>query len=200
MEKLLSAILCGTIVCFGGGAYSPSDINRTDAFNLIEFCEANEVHSEEELQSVVDTYYCNTEDSYSNENQNSDEVVSFELTIDYENEYVITTTVYKTNTTRSTASGYAVQNYRSSAGFIIFTVQVDGEYYYNGSTCSTTSATATYTPSPASGWSSSPSAGSGKKGSKAYAKAYGTAVNGSSSYAYELYLYCDVNGNLSTKA
>ena len=106
-----------------GGAYSPSDINRTDAFDLIEFCEANEVHSEEELQNVVDTYYCNTEDAYSNEDHNSDEVVSFELTIDYENEYVITTTVYKTNVTRSTASGYAVQNYRSSAGFIIFTVQ-----------------------------------------------------------------------------
>lgn len=200
MEKLLSVILCGTIVCFGGGAFSSSDINRTDAFDLIDFCEANEVHSEEELQSVLDTYYCYTEDAYSNENQNSDEVVSFELMIDYENEYVITTTVYRTNNTRSTASGYAVQNYRSSAGFIIFTVQVDGDYYYNGSNCYTTSATATFTPSLMSGWSSSPSAGSGKKGSKAYAKAYGTAVNGNSSYDYELYLYCDVNGNLSTNA
>lgn len=182
------------------GAYNSSAINRTDIFDLVEFCKTSEVYSEEELQSVVDTYYCNTKDMYSSESQNSDDVVSFELTIDYENGYVITTTVYKREPTRSNTSGYAVQNYRSSAGFIIFTVRVDGEYYYNGSTCSTTSATATYTPSLASGWSSSPSAGSGKKGSKAYAKAYGTAVNGSSSYSYELNLYCDVNGNLSTNA
>lgn len=124
--------------------------------------------------------------------------MSFDLTIDYENQYVITTSVYEECNLRNSKSGYAEKKYRSSSGYVIFKVRVDGEFTYNGSTCSTTSATATFTPTLLSGWSSTPSASSGKSGSKAYARAFGTAVNGTHSQSYSVYLYCDVSGNLTT--
>lgn len=198
MKKVLSVLLCSTLVCFYGAAVSASEINGTEPFNLIEYCENHEVHSEKELESVLYPYIGESDPTNTNESNNQDTVVSFDLTIDYENQYVITTTVYEQNDLRSSKSGSAEKKYRNSLGFVVFKVRVDGTFSYNGSTCSTTSASATFTPSPLSGWSSSPSASSGKSGSKAYARAYGTAVNGGSSQSYSVYLYCDVNGNLTT--
>ena len=180
-----------------GGVLNPSEINGTETSDFIDYCEENEIHSEEELQRVLDLYNCEKETPSSSDDSHSDRVVSFDISIDYEHHYIITTTVYKTETTRSTTSGYVVQNYRSSSGYIIFSVRVDGEFYYNGYTCSTTSATATFTPTAYLGWSSSPSASSGKSNGRAYARAYGTAVNGSLSHNYSVYLYCDVDGELS---
>lgn len=46
MKKVLSVLLCSTLVCFYGGAVSASEINGTEPFNLIEYCENHEVHSE----------------------------------------------------------------------------------------------------------------------------------------------------------
>lgn len=197
MEKVLAAILCGTFVCLCGEVVNPSEINGTETSDLIEYCEENEIHSEEELQSIIDFYNCEKETQCSIDDTNSDTIVSFDLSIDYENQFIITTTVYKTVTTRSTTSGYAIQNYRSSSGYIIFQVRADGEFFYNGYSCSTISATATFTPTAYLGWSSSPSSSSGKSDGRAYAKAYGTAVNGSLSHDYSVYLYCDIDGELS---
>lgn len=182
---------------FSGGVFSPPDINGTDEFNLIEYCEDNRISSEEELQGIVSTYYGETRNTDSIEVY-SDIVVSFDLTIDYENQYVITTTVYESRTARSATSGYSIKNYRSSSGFIIYKVRVDGSFNYNGTSCSTASATATFTPTPIYGWSSSPNASSGRSGDKAYARAYGTAVNGGASNSYSVYLYCNANGELSS--
>lgn len=198
MKRLLSLVLTGAFVLLYGGACIASEINRPEPFDLIEYCENHEIHSEEELEDILYPYIGESDPTSTNESNNQDTLVSFELTIDYENQYVITTSAYEIDNMRSSKSGYAEKKYRSSSGYVIFKVRVDGEFSYNGSTCSTTSATATFTPTLLSGWSSTPSASSGKSGNKAYARAFGTAVNGTHSQSYSVYLYCDVSGNLTT--
>ena len=195
MKSVMSLILVGTFVCLYGVAVNASEINGTEPFNLIEYCKENEIQSEEELQTVLETYV--GESNIITGDELSDTEVSFELIIDEVNQLVITTTVYESDRLRGSVSGYTTQKYRNNLGILIFEVRVDASFSYNGSTCSTTSATATYTPAPLSSWSSSPSVTSGKSGSRAYGRAYGTAVNGSHSQYYSVYLYCDVNGNLS---
>ena len=81
-------------------------------------------------------------------NIDTDTLISFDLNIDYDDQYVITTTVYETESDRGSTSGYAIQKYWNNLGIKIFEVRVDGSFSYNGSTCSTTSATATFTPAP----------------------------------------------------
>ncbi len=198
MRKILSVLLCSTFVLFYGGVCSATEINGTDPFNLIDYCENHEIHSEEELEAILYPYIGESDLTSTNESNNQDTLVSFELTIDYENQYVITTSAYEIDNLRSTKSGYAVKKYRSATGYVVFKVRVDGTYSYNGSTCSTTSASATFTPTPLLGWSSSQSVSSGKSGSNAYARAYGTATHGSDSQYYSVYLYCDVSGNLTS--
>ena len=197
MKKVLSVLLCSTFVLLFGKVCSAAEINGTKPFNLIEYCENHEFHSEEEIEAVLYPYIGESDPTYTYET-NQDTLVSFELTIDYENQYVITTSVYEIDNLRSTKSGYAVKKYRSAAGYVVFKARVDGTFSYNGSTCSTTSASATFTPTPLLGWSSSPSVSSGKSGSKAYARAYGTATHGADSQYYSVYLYCDVSGNLTS--
>lgn len=107
MKKVLSVLLCSTLVCFYGAAVSASEINGTEPFNLIEYCENHEVHSEKELESVLYPYIGESDPTNTNESNNQDTVVSFDLTIDYENQYVITTTVYEQNDLRSSKSGSA---------------------------------------------------------------------------------------------
>ena len=181
-----------------GGVCGSAEINGTEPFDLIEYCENHTINSEEELQEVLDLYIGGSGNTDPDEYSDPSEVISFDLTIDYDNQYVITTTVYETTNTRSSTSGYAEKKYRNNLGIMIFKVRVDGTYSYNGSTCLTTSASGSFTPTPLLGWTSSPVLSTGKSGSKAYARTHGTAYNGTVSQSYSIYLYCDVNGNLSS--
>ncbi len=197
MRKVIAVLMSMAFVFSYAGVCNALEINDSNVFSLIEYCENNEISSEEQLDEIIYQYtgFYGTTDIQKND---QDSVVSFELTIDYENQYVITTTVYESNSNRSTKSGHADKVYHNDLGYEVFTVRVDGSFQYNGSTCSTTSATATFTPALLSSWSSSPSASSGKSGNKAYAKASGTATNGFASQYYYVYLYCDINGKLTS--
>lgn len=114
-------------ICLFIGVCSSSEINGTDQFDLIEYCETHEIHSEEELQSVLDTYIGESEYRDSGID-NLDTVISFDLTIDYENQYVITTTVYETYSDRGSTSGYVEQNYRNNTGGSGITLGVYSDY------------------------------------------------------------------------
>ena len=198
MKRLLAAFLCGTFVCLYGGVCNSSEINGSEPFNLIEYCESHEIQSEYEFQRVLETYIDEPDNSSEDEYEDPVTPVSFELIIDYDNQFVITTSVYEFDSTRSTTSGYTSQKYYNNIGILVFEARVDATFSYNGSSCSTSSVTATFTPAPLSTWTSSPSASSGMSGSRAYGRAYGTAVSGSHSKFYSVYLYCDKSGNLSS--
>lgn len=198
MRKLFALLMGVVIICSNGAISNASDLGEDKTFNLIEYCETHEINSEGQLEAVLCQYAGITDPQESNGDVDQNTEVSFDLEIDYENQMVITTTVYETSNIRSTKSGHAEKKYRNAFGFEVFTVRVDGSFNYNGTTSSTSSATGTFTPAALSGWSSTPSTGTGKSGGKAYARAYGTATNLTESQSYSVYLYCDKNGNLSS--
>lgn len=195
MVRLLSVILSGILVFTGVLKCNfLSPVNK--GFDLIRYCEANEIKNEDELFYVLEEY-CGQEYAQDSDKYDYTEEISFELFIDYDEQYIITTSVYEDCLDRGSKSGHAVQKYYNNIGIKIFEVRVDATFSYNGTSCSTISKTATFTPALLSSWTSSPSASSGKSGSRAYARAYGTAVNGNNTKSYSVYLYCDVSGNLS---
>lgn len=136
-----------------------------------------------------------------NENDPTDEEgleVSFDVEIDYENQIVITTTVYEYDSLRGSTSGSASKDYYNSNGTKIFTVTVNGSFTFGSGSAHTTSASGSFSPVSGSGWSSTPAISSGTSGSSAYATASGTARKGAQSMNYTVTLICSSTGNLSS--
>lgn len=197
MKRVIAALL-GTLVLFLGGVCNASTINRTNDFDLIEYCETHEIQSREEFQSVLD-YYVPQGGSINTYDPVEGEEISFEITIDYDNQTVSTKTVYLTDVTRGTKSGSASRDTYSSVGIKIYTVTVHGTFSYSSTNVSTTSASGSFTPAPLSLWTSSPVISSGKTNGKAYARISGTAtLLGGTTRSYSLTLTCDKNGNLGS--
>ena len=141
MRKLFALLMGVVIICSNGAISNASDLGEDKTFNLIEYCETHEINSEGQLEAVLCQYAGITDPQESNGDVDQNTEVSFDLEIDYENQMVITTTVYETSNIRSTKSGHAEKKYRNVFGFEVFTVRVDGSFNYNGTTSSTTSAT-----------------------------------------------------------
>jgi hypothetical protein len=116
MKRLLSLVLTVAFVLLYGGACIASEINRSEPFDLIEYCENHEIHSEDELEDILYPYIGDSDPTNININNNQNTLVSFDLTIDYENQYIITTSVYEESNLRGSKSGYAEKKYRSSSG------------------------------------------------------------------------------------
>lgn len=197
MRRLISLLLSGTIVLLCGGVCSASDINGTDDFDLIEYCETHQIQSKEEFQSVLD-YYVPQGGQDDDPDPIEGEEISFEIIIDYDYQTVTAVTLYEITGNRATKSGSVSADTYSSVGIKLFTVTTNGTFNYTSSNVNTTSASGSFTPATLSPWTSTPTISSGKVNGKAYARTSGTATFLGSSISYSLTLTCDKSGNLGS--
>ncbi len=197
MKKLLSLLLTGTLVLFCGGVCSASEINGTEEFNLIDYCESHDIHSKAEFQSILDYYVPQEEENNTLDNIDGEEL-AFEIKIDYINQTVSTETLYLTDSTRGSKSGSVSEDTYSALGIKIYSITVHGSFTYTSNNVSTTSATGSFDPAPLSPWTSSPTISSGKVNGKAYARISGTASFMGNTRSYSLTLTCDTSGNLGS--
>ena len=195
MRKMLSLLLTGTIVLLYGGACCASEINRTDGFNLIDYCETHNIETRSEFQDILD-YYAPQDDVDGFCDFSDEDEVSFEIFIDYDEQTVSTITVYSGESTRGTRSGSAVQDVYSGVGILIYSVTVHGRFNYGSGSVSTISASGSFDPAYMSPWTSTPTISSGKEDGKAYARISGTATWLGNTSSYCLTLTCDTSGNL----
>ena len=196
--KRVFALLLGTLVLFLGGVCNASTTNGTNNFDLIEYCETHEIQSREEFQAILD-YYVPQGVSINTYDPIEGEEISFDVIIDYDNQTVLTDTVYLTDITRGTKSGSASRDAYSSLGIKIYTITVHGSFSYTSTNVNTTSASGSFTPAPLSLWTSTPVISSGKINDKAFERISGTAsLIGGTTRNYSLTLTCDKNGNLGS--
>lgn len=198
MRKLLSLLMAGTFVLLYGRVCSADEINGTDAFNLIDYCETHDIKSRTEFQSILELYVPQSELENVSYEFSEYEEESFEISIDYEEQTVSTITIYSAESTRGTRSGSAVQDVYSGVGIKIYSVTVRGTFTYGSGNVSTTSASGSFDPATLSPWTSNPTISSGKTGSKAYARISGTATWLGNTSSYCLTLTCDTEGNLDS--
>lgn len=178
----------------GGWADTPK--NEVDN-SLISYLETHEVDNYEEFNEVIQLF---SPESINSDDVNTTDISYFCIDIDYENMLVTTILVSEMNNSRAHGAGKSVsKSYYSSSGFKIFTVNVEGTFSYSSGSCSTLSASGSYTRSTLSLWTSTPTITSGNITTrKAYAKISGTATSGSSSVSYSLTLTCDDSGTFSS--
>ncbi len=198
MKKLLSLLMAGMFVLLYGRVCSADEINGTDAFNLIDYCETHDIKSRTEFQSILELYVPQSELENVSYEFSEYEEESFEISIDYEEQTVSTITIYSAESTRGTRSGSAVQDVYSGVGIKIYSVTVRGTFTYGSGNVSTTSASGSFDPATLSPWTSNPTISSGKTGSKAYARISGTATWLGNTSSYCLTLTCDTEGNLDS--
>lgn len=107
--------------------------------------------------------------------------------------FVIEVGTYETMTRSSTKSGYKTATYYSGSGNAVWAVRVDGNFYYNGTSSSASSASATvYTYNSKAQFVSKNAYVSGSSAIGNATMKYGTANTYKS-----VTLTCDKNGNLS---
>ena len=198
MRKLLSLLMLGTFVLFYGGVCNADEINETDGFDLIDYCETHDIKSRTEFQRILELYVPQSEIENISYEYSEYEEESFEVSIDYEEQTVSTITIYSAESTRGTRSGSAVQDVYSGVGIKIYSVTVRGKFTYGSGNVSTTSASGSFDPAALSPWTSTPTISSGKIGSKAYARISGTASWLGNTSSYCLTLTCDTEGNLDS--
>lgn len=81
----------------------------------------------------------------------------------------------------------------------IFTISVTGKFRYSTGSCTTLSASGSFSKPFYSTWTSTPTISSGNLSpSVAYARISGTATSGSSSISYSLRLTCNDSGQFGT--
>ncbi|MBR3057401.1 MAG: hypothetical protein IKG93_05465 [Clostridiales bacterium] len=174
--------------------YTSFSVNATDegAFSLIDYVTNHQIDTHEEFNEVLEIY-CGQAPAPVPDNE-----ISFQVYVDYENNMVVTAVVEDISQTRGSKTGRADKAYYSDAGVEIFTIVVEGRFYYTSTQCTTYSASGSFNPSPMSSWTSTPTIYSGNYSPTcAYAKTAGTAHYLSSSISYSVSLSCDTNGNLS---
>jgi len=174
--------------------YVSYPVNATDegTFSLIEYVTNHQIDTHEEFNEVLEVY-CGQASASVSENE-----ISFQLYVDYENNMVVTIVVEDISQTRGSKAGRADKAYYSDAGVEIFTIVVEGRFNYTSTQCTTYSASGSFNPSLMSSWTSTPTIYSGNYSPTcAYARTAGTAHYLYMSVSYSLSLSCDTNGNLS---
>ena len=177
----------------GGGADPQHNDDPTD-FNLISYLETHEVDSYEEFVDIIQTVSPESVD------EETDKITSFSIDIDYDNKIVSVTTIGEVSYDRlNGASNSASRSYYASSGTKIFTIKVSGTFGYTTGSCTTISASGSFTRPSGSTWISSPTISSGNiTVRKAYARISGTATSGASSISYSLTLTCDDTGTFGS--
>ena len=127
-------------------------------------------------------------------------VTYFDIDVDYDNMIVSVLTMDEATYDKSHGASNSVsKSYYASNGLKIFTIKVSGTFSYTTGSCTTLSASGSFTRAALSTWTSTPTISSGNiTASKAYARISGTATSGSSSTYYSLTLTCNDSGNFSS--
>lgn len=193
MKKLLASVLTALMFCFIGAADPQYNNNQTD-IDLISYIETHEVDSYEEFVDIIQTVSPESVD------EETDSIESFSIDIDYDNKIISVTTIGEASYDRlNGASNSASRSYYSSSGAKIFTIKVSGTFGYTTGSCTTISASGSFTRASGSTWTSTPTISSGNiTVRKAYARISGTATSGASSISYSLTLTCDDSGNFGS--
>lgn len=194
MKKLVTAVLTTLMFCVAGGAANPRYHNDQTDFDLISYLETHEVDNYEEFNDVIQTVSPESVD------EKTDDITSFAIDIDYDNRIVSVTTISESSYDRANgASNSASRSYYASSGVKIFTIKVSGTFRYTTGSCSTLSASGSFTRASGSTWTSTPTISSGNITTrKAYARISGTATSGASSISYSLTLTCDDTGTFGS--
>ncbi|MBR5975941.1 MAG: hypothetical protein IK020_12245 [Clostridiales bacterium] len=164
-----------------------------DEFSLLEYCESHLVSSQEDFEKVLEDY-CNQQYSY-----DESDVVLFSINIDYEGDFVCTTTIREKERSPQSETAEVEKNYYDDDGNRIFTIRVEGTFQFEYSWCACTSANGSFSKPLMSMWSSSPTISTGNNSATvAYARISGTATYLFQTKSYSLTLTCDNHGNLGT--
>ena len=172
-----------------------ADNTNPEPDDIIDYVQKEEISSREEFLTFVG-------DEQRLEDVRDYVEVSFEISIDEANRYIVLDTVYelKDEPNRGTKSGKAEHDVYSDAGMLIYTITATGTFSYTTGSCTATSSGGTFSYPAVSLWRSTPSITTGHTSpSKAYVKVSGTATCvGFANRSYTLYLYCNSNGYLSS--
>lgn len=175
-----------------------------NGFNLIDYLENNEVTSNAELCEVIAmnsgelpmTMYTQ---SLTYVNDFSEEEISFNYVINYENQTVEFDTVYQLSATTYTTAGRATHEVYSDIGKLLYTINVTGSFARTTQSVSCSSKSGSFTQAVGSTWTSTAAVSSGNYSrTQAYARTYGTAQSLLQSKTYQLTLVCDTAGTLSS--
>lgn len=202
IKKIATAVLAISVIAcpsISNRAYALSqeqDTERAQPHSLIEVLENTQITSRAELQAVLN---CMGINNYSVRTISSGEEVYFDYNINYEENVIEIDTIYQTRADSYTTSGRATREVCDIDGNILYTLVVTGTFVRTEQTCAATSVGGSFTPGANSSWRSTPSYTRGSVSRiQAYTRISGVATSGSSSKNYNLTLYCDYSGYLSS--
>ena len=187
MRKTICTVLAMTIIGIMGSGV------MADSTSIVDYVNEHEITSREEFYELVgEEIVDDVDDTYTE--------VSFVITVDDDNDYIVLDTIYETPETRGTKTGSVSHDVFSNTGKLIYTITATGTFSYTTGSCSVTSKSGSFSYPAGSLWRSTPTVSSGHvTASKAYVKVSGTATCvGFANKTYELYLYCNSNGYLSS--
>lgn len=196
MKRIMAILLTIIALCVIGGASDPPNQDGQTGFDLISYLETHNVGSYEEFLDIIRSVSPESID----EDDDPEGVTYFDIEIDYTNMIVSVMTLREATYNRANGASNSVsRSYYASSGLKIFTIKVSGTFSYITGSCSTVSASGSYTRAFLSTWNSTPTISSGNiTTSKAYARISGTATSGANSMTYALTLTCDDSGNFSS--
>lgn len=185
MKKVLSSVLALSLISAMGS------VAMADTTSVVDYISTNEITTREEFYELVgEEMIDDISDEYSE--------VSFVISVD--DEHIILDTIYESPETRGTKTGSASHDVFSNTGKLIYTITATGTFSYTTGSCSVISKSGAFNYAAGSLWRSTPTVSSGHvTASKAYVRVSGTATCvGFVSKTYELNLYCNSNGYLSS--
>lgn len=194
MKKMLAILLTIATLCVMGGWANPKTNSDEGEYSLIKYLETHEVDSYAEFQEVIRSVSPESVDDI-----DPDSVTDFSIDIDYDNRVVSVTTIGESIITSTDTSNTASQSYYNDLSIKIFTISVTGKFRYSTGSCTTLTASGSFSKPFYSTWTSTPTISSGNLSpSVAYARISGTATSGSSSISYSLRLTCNDSGQFGT--
>lgn len=162
-------------------------------FSLIEYVSTHEISSLSEFNEVLEQYCNQYYEPFLVENE-----YFFQLNIDTNNNLVIVSVIEELPCSRDTKTARGTKKYYSDDGAVAFTVSVEGRFGYTSTQSTALSVTGSFSPSPLSLWTSTPTLVSGNfSPTLAYVKIYGTATCLLSTQYYSITLMCDNYGNIT---
>jgi len=178
-----------------GGQADATVRDEEDDNRLINYIETNEISSYEEFVGVISSLSPESADSM----EAPESITDFRIEVDYDNMFVLVTTLGDSSYGRSTGTrSTATKSYYTSDGTKVFTVKVEGSFAYTSGSCTTLSATGSFSRETLILWTSTPNITRGNISVRvAFAKISGVATCGTKQMSYSLTLTCDEFGHFT---
>lgn len=194
MKKAVAIMLAFSVLGLMVGWTCPQKNEPESKFSLIDYLETHKVESYEEFEDIilsVNPDYIGHIDPES--------VSDFSIVIDYDSQIISVLTIEEPRSINGGLTDNASCSYFNNLGMKIFTISITATFHFTTGSCSTSSASGSFTPATSSSWTSTPTISTGNfTPSVAYARISGTATYGSSSMNYMLTLTCDDSGQTNS--